>query len=76
MQAFNITEQVVAGMSYALNGIFEDADGNKFQCEMSLWERSWMPEPTNLILQLKSKEAFIGDLIAPSSSGVIGSSRL
>lgn len=61
LQAFNVTEQVVAGKSFVVNGIFEDVGGDKFQCEMTLWERSWMPEPNNIILQLKSKVNFVGE---------------
>lgn len=52
----NITTQVVAGMSYVITGIFEDANGDHFDCEISLWERAWLSGAEKLIVTLRTKE--------------------
>lgn len=43
-------------MSYVITGIFEDANGDHFDCEISLWERAWLSGAEKLIVTLRTKE--------------------
>lgn len=65
-------------MSYVVSGIFEDLEGKQFTCEVSLWEREWLPEPDNLIVSLKSKESYTEgppeDSVSSSKSGGVSGS--
>lgn len=64
----NVSKQVVAGMSYTINGIFEDGNKEQFQCSINIWERPWEPEPDNLIITIKTKENYTAEepLIEPT----------
>lgn len=70
MKITKVTKQVVAGCLFNITGLFEDKSGNKFNCELTIWERSWLDGPENLILELKSKEESHEPFSKASSSGL------
>lgn len=59
-----VTKQVVAGALYVIRGIFEDSNGDPFSCKISVWERAWLEEPDKLIVEVKEKEAYLGEIPA------------
>lgn len=65
----DVTKQVVAGMSYTILGIFEDENGERFDCQINIWERVWLKGPEGLIITVKSKQKYVAD-----PSGAQGSS--
>jgi hypothetical protein len=77
-----VSKQVVAGMKYVLNGVFEELNGDKVVCEMSIWERAWLDHPVKLQLSLESKSKYTAtaavadppSVVTANQSGGSGSS--